>query len=150
MVYIGLMGAGLVPAPASPAATPNELAAMIKLVQPFSVIVHPSCRKGLIAAMQQLPPEIRPTGLIGMTRDSKEDFGSVFDMVDAVRDGEVEAFVGLHGKKGKDTLALIPFSRCVRDSCIPHLLLTITSAELPVPSKVSCYRTQTSSRMSCN
>ncbi|KAK9896848.1 acetyl-CoA synthetase-like protein [Cystobasidium minutum MCA 4210] len=110
MVYIGVMGAGLVPAPASPAATASEVAAMMKLVKPFAVIVHPSCRETATAAVKLLPESLKPRGFIGMTPDSTEEYGSIFSLVDSVRDREILPFVGLQGRKGKDTLALVPFS----------------------------------------
>lgn len=111
MVYIGVMGAGLVPAPASPAATANEVAAMMELVKPYAVLVHPSCRETVVAAVSQLPKFLRPKGFIGMTEDSKEDYGSIFSLVGSVNSRDVLPFASLEGRKGKDTLALVPFSR---------------------------------------
>lgn len=111
MTYIGIMGAGLVPAPASPAATATELAAIISLVKPFAVFVHPSSRDVLQEAVSLVPEVCRPKGTFGMTRDSREQLGSVFSLVDSVAEDAVLPFTGLDGRKGSETLALVPFSR---------------------------------------
>jgi long-subunit acyl-CoA synthetase (AMP-forming) len=111
MVYIGIMGAGLVPAPASPAATSNELAAMIQLVEPFAVVVHPSCREVLAQAFSQVPVSCRPAGIIGMTRAHNEAHGSIFTLAESVSESALLPFAGLKGRKGSETLALVPFSR---------------------------------------
>lgn len=111
MVYIGIMGAGLVPAPASPAATGKELAAIIELVKPHAIVVHPSCRKVLIEAISLAPASCRPSGIIGMTEDSSEQDGSIFSLVQSVAEGAILPFAGLDGRKGNETLALVPFSR---------------------------------------
>lgn len=111
MVYIGLMGAGLVPAPASPAATAKELAAIINLVKPYAVVIHPSCRPTLSQAILQAADSSRPLVLIGMTKDYDEQNGNIFALVNSVNDEAVLPFVGLDGRNGSETLALVPFSR---------------------------------------
>lgn len=111
MVYIGMMGAGLVPAPASPAATSKELAAIITLVKPFAVVAHPNCREVLRQAVSLVPEANRPKGTLGMTSGIQEQRGSIFSLVDSVDDEAVLPFAGLDGRRGCDTLALVPFSR---------------------------------------
>ena len=52
MTYIGIMGAGLVPSPVSPAATAPELAAILRLAQAKAVVVHPTLQSLLHDAVQ--------------------------------------------------------------------------------------------------
>lgn len=111
MVYIGLMGAGLVPAPASPAATAKELAAIVDLVKPYAVVVHPTCRQTLSQAIKQVSERSRPVVTIGMTKDFDEHNGNIFALVNSVKSEAVLPFAGLEGQKGSETLALVPFSR---------------------------------------
>lgn len=109
MVYIGLMGAGLVPAPASPAATAKELCAMIELIEPYFMIVH-SDQKTLVQEALKIAKHT-PQAIVGMDDKSDYGVGNIHGLVQTVAEDAVLPFEDLHGRKSKDALALIPFSR---------------------------------------
>lgn len=107
MTYIGIMGAGIVPSPISPAATPSELANILRLAQSKAVVVHPTLKSLLQEALLIAGGDV-PAPLLLLMEDDGSGAPSVQGAVAAGAKAS-KPFEPLR-KPAKDTLALVPYS----------------------------------------
>lgn len=112
MLYQGLMGAGYCPSPASPSATDEELAGILKISRPKAAVLHPDLVE-LFMKAAKIAGDYLDIPFVVMDPMSRQTRSvTIYSLQDLERLGKThpKPLVPLR-KHAKYSLALVPFSR---------------------------------------